>query len=156
MLKTILSVSGKSGLFKLISRGKGMLIVESLIDKTRIPVYTKDKALSLNEIAIYTLNKEVPLHVVLTNVKNKENGEKAAIDPNAAKPDDLRAYLAEILPDFDRERVYPSDIRKLILWYNLLIACGITEFTPAEEEKPKEDTPAQENTPAQEDVPTQE
>jgi hypothetical protein len=136
MLKTILSISGKPGLFKLVSQGKNMLIVESLADKKRIPAYAKDKVISLGDIAIYTDEEEVPLHVVLTGVKEKENGVKTAFNISSAKPDDLRAYLAAILPNFDREKVYPSDIRKLLSWYNLLIASGITDFTP--EEKPQE------------------
>ena len=81
------------------------------------------------------------MHEVLTNVKNKENGQQASI-PTSAKPDELRAYFAEILPNFDRERVYPSDIKKLISWYNILIGAGITEFTP--EEPASEETPAEE------------
>ena len=124
MLKTILSISGKPGLFKLVSHGKNMLIVESLADKKRVPAYAKDKVISLGDIAIYTNEAEVPLHEVLTNVKNKENGQQASVS-TSAKPDELRAYFAEILPNFDRERVYPSDIKKLISWYNILIGAGI-------------------------------
>lgn len=129
MLKEILSITGKPGLYKLVSQGKNMLIVESLIDKKRVPAYAKDKVISLGDIAIYTDETEVPLHEVLTSVKNKENGNQASID-SAAKPEVLRAYMAEVLPNFDRERVYPSDIKKLISWYNMLIAAGITDFTP--------------------------
>lgn len=142
MLKTILSISGKPGLFKLVSHGKNMLIVESLADNKRVPAYAKDKVISLGDIAIYTDEAEVPLHEVLTSIKNKENGGKASID-SSAKPDELRAYLAEVLPNFDRERVYPSDIKKLISWYNLLIAAGITDFTP---EEPAQETEAGEAT----------
>lgn len=131
MLKTILSISGKPGLFKLVSHGKNMLIVESLADQKRVPAYAKDKVISLGDIAIYTDEAEVPLHEVLTSVKNKENGGQASIT-TSAKPEELRTYFAEILPNFDRERVYPSDIKKLIAWYNLLIAAGITDFTPEE------------------------
>jgi hypothetical protein len=136
MLKTILSISGKPGLYKLVSQGKNMLIVESLSDQKRIPAYAKDKVISLGDIAVYTDEEEVPLHTVLTGVKAKENSELIAFNLSAAKPDELRAYLAEVLPTFDREKVYPSDIRKLLSWYNLLIASGITDFTP--EEKPQE------------------
>ncbi|MDR0431350.1 MAG: DUF5606 domain-containing protein [Tannerellaceae bacterium] len=138
MLKTILSISGKPGLFKLVSQGKNMLIVESLAEKKRVPVYAKDKVISLGDIAIYTDDKEIPLHEVLTSVKNKENGEKAPIDLPSAKPDALRAYFAEILPNFDRERVYPNDIKKLLSWYNLLIANDITDFTPEKKETKEE------------------
>lgn len=140
MLKTILSISGRPGLFRLVSRGKNMLIVESLADKKKVPAYAKDKVISLGDIAIYTNEAEVPLHEVLTSVKNKENGEKSSLNPSAAKPEELRAYMAEVLPEFDRERVYPSDIKKLLSWYNLLISAGITEFTPIEEIKAEEVT----------------
>ena len=84
----------------------------------------------------------ISLHEVLTSVKNKENGQQASVS-TSAKPDELRAYFAEILPNFDRERVYPSDIKKLISWYNILIGAGNTEFTPEEpvaEEAPAEET----------------
>lgn len=142
MLKTILSISGKPGLFRLISHGKNMLIVESLVDKKRVPAYAKDKVISLGDIAMYTDADEVPLHQVLTNLKNKENGEKASIS-TSAKPDELRAYFAEVLPNFDRDRVYPSDIKKLINWYNLLIGAGITDFTPVEVEEEAQEEEAQ-------------
>ena len=141
MLKTILSISGKPGLFKLVSHGKNMLIVESLADQKRVPAYAKDKVISLGDIAIYTDETEVPLHEVLTSVKNKENGGQASISPSA-KPDELRTYFAEVLPNFDRDRVYPSDIKKLISWYNLLISAGITDFTP--EEPAATEAPAEE------------
>ena len=135
MLKTILSISGKPGLYKLVSRGKNMLIVESLIDKKRIPAYAKDKVISLGDIAIYTDETEVPLHQVLESVKTKEEGKEASLNPSQATPNELRAYFAEVLPNFDRERVYPSDIKKLLTWYNLLINANITDFTPETEQK---------------------
>ena len=141
MLKTILSISGKPGLYKLVSHGKNMLIVESLTDKKRVPAYAKDKVISLGDIAIYTDEAEVPLHEVLTSVKNKENGAKVSINTSTAKPEELRTYFAEILPSFDRDRVYPSDIKKLLSWYNILIGAGITDFTPEEPaEEAKEET----------------
>lgn len=142
MLKTILSISGRPGLFRLVSHGKNMLIVESLADKKKVPAYAKDKVISLGDIAIYTNEGEVPLHEVLTSIKNKENAGKASVS-TSAKPDELRAYMAEVLPEFDRERVYPSDIKKLVSWYNLLVEAGITEFSPAE-------APAAEEVPAEE------
>lgn len=136
MLKTILSISGRPGLFKLVSQGKNMLIVESLADKKRVPAYAKDKVISLGDIAIYTTETEIPLHEVLTSVKEKEQGQKIAQLPGNA--DKLRAYMAEVLPEFDRERVYPSDIKKLLSWYNILIGAGMTEFTPEEKEAAEE------------------
>jgi hypothetical protein len=133
MLKEILSLTGKPGLFKLVSQGKNMLIVESLIDGKRMPAYTKDKVVSLGDIAIFTETAEIPLAKVLENVKAKENGGLCSIDPKSDN-DKLRKYMTEILPDYDRDRVYPSDIRKLLAWYNILINAQITEVESAEEE----------------------
>ena len=138
MLNTILSIAGKPGLYKLASQGKNMLIVESLTDNRKVPAYAKDKVISLGDIAIYTEEGEVPLHEVLTSMRNKEEGKVASLAPSKASSDDLRAYLAEVLPNFDRERVHVSDIKKLISWYNLLVSNGLTDFeeeTPAEEKE---------------------
>ena len=137
MLKEILSVTGKPGLFKLVSQGKNMLIVESLIDGKRIPAYTKDKVVSLGDIAIFTENAEVPLGQVLESVKAKENGGICSIDTKADN-EKLRKYMMEVLPEYDRDRVYPSDIRKMIGWYNLLINAKITDFV---QETKEEKTP---------------
>jgi hypothetical protein len=142
MLENILYVAGKSGLFKLVSKGKSIVIIESLVNKRRMPIYMKERVLSLGKITVHARENEVPLHEILTHIQNKEGGEKVKIDLSTAKPDDLRAYLAEILPDFDREKVYPSDIRKILSWYNLLISSGITNFTP--EAKPGEASPEEE------------
>ncbi|MDD2437929.1 MAG: DUF5606 domain-containing protein [Massilibacteroides sp.] len=139
MLKTILSVSGKPGLYRLVSHTKNMLIIESLVDKKRIPAYAKDKVISLGDIAIYTDSTEVPLYEVLTKLKEKENGEKSSLQLSKASPEELRQYFAEILPDYDRERVYPSDIKKLISWYNILNEAGITDFTPENTEDTEEE-----------------
>jgi len=132
MLKEILSIPGKPGLFKLVSQGKNMLIVESLIDGKRIPTYTKDKAVSLGDIAIFTEDAEIPLGQVFESVKTKESGAACSTDPKADN-DTLRKFMAEVLPDYDRDRVYPSDIRKLITWYNILVKSNITTFVAAEE-----------------------
>ena len=133
MLKKILSVSGKPGLYKLVSQGKSMLIVEALTDGRRLPVYAREKIISLGDIAIYTDGDEVPLYEVLNSVKAKEEGKAASsIDAVRATPDELRAYMAEVLPNFDRDRVYPTDIKRLLSWYNLLISAGITDFDPQE------------------------
>ena len=133
MLKKILSVSGKPGLYKLVSQGKSMLIVEALTDGRRMPVYAREKIISLGDIAIYTDGDEVPLYEVLNSVKAKEEGKAvSSIDTVRATPDELRAYMAEVLPNFDRDRVYPTDIKRLLSWYNLLIGAGITDFDPQE------------------------
>ena len=138
MLKTILSISGKPGLYKLISQGKNMLIVESVnAEKKRFPAYGNEKIISLVDIAMYTDDAEVPLYEVLEAIKEKEKSAAASIDPKKATPEQLREYLAEVLPNFDRERVYVADIKKLVSWYNILVANGITEFKP---EEAKEET----------------
>lgn len=114
-----------------------MLIVESLADKKRFPAYGNEKIISLGDIAMYTDTEDVPLKEVFLSMKKKENGAAVVMDLKKATADDLRAYLAEVLPTFDRDRVYPSDIKKLIVWYNLLVASGMTDFeeTPAGETK---------------------
>ena len=137
MQKTILSIAGKPGLFKLISRGKNNLIVEAL-DAThrRQPAFGTDRITSLADIAMFTDGDDVPLMQVLDNLKKLEDGKKATIDVKKASIDELRDYFAKVLPTFDRERVHGSDIKKLIQWYNILIDNGITDFM--EEMKPTE------------------
>ena len=140
MLKEILSVSGKPGLFKLISQGKNMFIAESLIDRKRIPVYMRDKVVSLGDISIYTDDEEIPLSTVLNNIKEKENGQ--AIDfTSSIKPEELKAYFETVLPNFDKDRVYPSDIKKIMTWYNLLVKEGLTEFVKREETEESSEDP---------------
>lgn len=133
MLRDILSITGKPGLYKLVSRGNNMLIVESLLDGKRVPTYARDKIVSLGEISMYTMSEDVSLSEVLTKLGEKEGLKVAAIDPKKAENDQLRDFFGEVLPDFDRDRVYPSDIRKLIQWYNILINAGITDFSIEEE-----------------------
>ena len=129
MLKKILSISGRPGL----------LIVEALSTGKRTLAYSHDKVTSLGDIAMYTQSGEEPLYKVLDSVKKKENGAVASVSPKADK-EVLRTYFAEILPDFDTERVYPTDISKLISWYNILVQSGITDFSVKEKgEAPKED-----------------
>jgi len=137
MLKEVLSISGKPGLFKLVSQGKNMYIAESLNDNKRIPIYPRDKVVSLGDIAIYTETEEVPLSTVLSNVYTKENGEPVNVKPLSSSSE-LIDYFKLILPDFDRERVYPSDIKKIINWYNILINAGFNSFEPKEKENTSE------------------
>ena len=133
MINNILSIAGKPGLYKLVSRGRNMLIVESLSTGKRTPTFPRDKVMSLADIAIYTTGDDKPLGEVLELVKSKTDGK--AIDIKAIGDDEaLRTYFGEILPEFDRERVYTTDIRKLFTWYNALLAAGITEFVKAEPE----------------------
>lgn len=132
MLKKIVSISGKPGLYKVISQGKNMLIVESLVDKKRMPAHSKDKVVSLADVSMFTDNGDKPLSEILESLKTKENGAIASIDAKA-DAQSLRTYFGEIVPDFDRDRVYPTDIKKLIQWYNLLIETENTDFASKEE-----------------------
>lgn len=142
MLKTILSISGKPGLYKLVSQGKNMLIVESLADKKRMPAYGNEKIISLGDIAMYTDAEDVPLKDVLKAMKEKENGEPASIDVKKASAAELQQYLGEVLPNYDRDRVHQSDIKKLISWYNILVKSGLTDFEEKDEEAETEKTEA--------------
>ena len=139
MLRPILSISGRPGLYRLVSQGKNMLIVESLKDKRRFPAYANDKVISLGDISIYTDNGDVALADVLEKVKEKNEG-KAVNVKGIANVEAVREYFGEILPDFDRERVYTTDIKKLLNWYNALIEAGITDFKEevVSAEKPEE------------------
>lgn len=140
MLRTILSVSGKPGLYKLISQGKNMLILEALdATKKRFPAYGHDKVISLGDIAMYTDAEEVALGEVLESVKTKENGSVASLDYKKATADELHAFMAEVLPTYDRDRVHTSDIKKLIQWYNILVSNGVTEFAAPKEEAAAEE-----------------
>ena len=137
MQQTILAISGKPGLYKLISRGKNNLIVESL-DSThrRLPAFASDRITSLADVAMFTQTDDVPLMTILQSIKNLENGKKASLDYKKASADELHEYFTKILPQWDRDRVKNSHIQKLIQWYNILVEAGITDFE--EEMKPTE------------------
>lgn len=137
MLKEILSITGRPGLYKLVSEGKNMFVVQSLIDQKKIPIFPRDKVVSLGDIAIYTDVDEVSLASVFQNIKEKENGGSIDYNPSISQ-DELRKYFGEVLPNFDKERVYPSDIKKIMSWYNLLLKSGITDFKKVEEEEKEE------------------
>lgn len=135
MLKTILSISGRQGLFRLAGRGKNMLIVESLLTGKRSPAYSHDKVISLGDISMYTTSNDVPLYQVLESLKAVAEGKSVDAPEGDAQ---VRELFRKVLPEFDEERVYTADIRKLISWYNQLLAAGITDFAPAEEENSTE------------------
>jgi hypothetical protein len=117
-----------------------MLILETLdATKKRVPAYSHDKVIALGDIAMYTDAEEVALAEVLESVKNKENGAVASVDYKKASAEELHAFMAEVLPSYDRDRVHTSDIKKLIQWYNILVSNGVTEFIPAEEETATEE-----------------
>ncbi len=128
-LSNILSITGKGGLFKLISRTPNSFIVESLEDGHRFPAFSHDGVATLDNIAIFTEEGEVTLQSVFQSIYKKENGAKKEMpkENNA-----LKAYFAEVLPEYDRERVYVSNIKKVIAWYNLLVAHNLVDL---EEEK---------------------
>lgn len=135
MLKTVLSVAGKPGLYKLVSSGRNMLIVEALdASKKRMPIHGIDKVVALGDIAMYTDDEEVPLWQVLESVKTKCEGAACAVDYKKASNEELADFFAEVLPNYDRDRVYMSHVRKLIQWYNILVEAGLTNFTPEEVE----------------------
>lgn len=142
MIRTILSIAGKPGLFKLVSRGRNMLIVESLSTGKRTPAYSHDKVISLGDIAIYTTGEDKPLGEVLELVKAKTEGKPVDLK-SFADDVDMRTFFAEILPEFDDDRVYNADIRKLFQWYNQLLAAGIDTYVDAPEEEPAESEKAE-------------
>ena len=129
MQQTILAISGKPGLYKLVSRGKNNLIVETL-DGThrRIPAFATDRITSLADIAMFTETDDVPLMDVLESVKELEQGAVTSIDVKKASGKELQDYFTKVLPEWDRDRVHNSDIKKLLSWYNILIEAGITDF----------------------------
>ena len=129
MLRTILAISGKPGLYKLVSRAQNSLIVETL-DAThkRLPAFATDRITSLGDIAMFTETEDVPLFKVLMSLQTLEVGKKSSVDYKKASGDELREYFAKILPNFDRDRVHNSDIKKLIQWYNILIENGVSDF----------------------------
>ena len=125
MGKTILAISGKPGLYELVSRGKGTLIVESLSDHKRMPAFASDRVTSLGDIAMYTDEDDKPLGEILIALRDMESGKKASLDYKKASGKQLTDYFAKFVPNFDRDRVHSSDIKKLIQWYNILVEAGI-------------------------------
>ncbi len=141
-LTGIIAISGKPGLYKVVAQGKNNIIVESLETKKKLPAYASDRISALEDISIYTYDEDKPLREIYTDIFKKENGGTTISHKEDAKK--LSAYLLEVLPSYDQERVYPSDIKKLFQWYNMLHAAGelkleeeVAEVAPeAAEEKP--------------------
>lgn len=132
MLKGILAISGHSGLFKLVAESKNSIIVESLDTKKRIPVYSTAKVSALEDIAIYTYEGDTPLKDIFKAISEKEEGG-ASLSPKASGKE-LKVYFEEIVPEFDADRVYVSDIKKVLVWYNALQEKDMLDFTEVEEE----------------------
>lgn len=131
-LDKILSITGKPGLYKLITQTRAGFVAESLMDKKRLSVSVRQNVSVLSEIAIYTLTEEIPLKDVFEKIKEKENGQKTSVKPKDGK-DKLEAYFFDVLPDYDEDRVYASDIKKVIQWYNLLLEHDLLDDLEAEE-----------------------
>ncbi len=133
-LKDILSISGKGGLYKYISQARNGIIVESFEDGKRVAVHSTAKVSALEDIAIFTEKEEIPLAEIFKKIYEKEGGNKT-ID-HKSPPEELKNFMESILPDYDRDRVYVSDMKKLVLWYNILISHKLLK--PEEEEKESE------------------
>jgi hypothetical protein len=130
MLKGILSVSGQSGLFKLVAESKNNIIIESLETFKRMPVYSTSKVSALEDIAIYTVEGDVPLKEIFKAISEKENGGPA-ISPKASS-NELKVYFEQVVPQYDKDRVYISDIKKVLLWYNTLQGKDLLDFSEEE------------------------
>jgi len=139
MLKGLLAISGHSGLFKMVAESKNHIIVESLDTQKRMPVYASAKVSALEDIAIYTDEEEVSLKDVFKAIAEKENME--ATIPAKSSANELKTYFAEILPNYDKDRVYVSDIKKVIQWYNALQKHNLLDFSKEEKQEEEKTTP---------------
>ncbi|MBN1198919.1 MAG: DUF5606 domain-containing protein [Bacteroidales bacterium] len=139
-LSKILSISGKPGLYKVISQAKNAVIVESLIDQKRFPAFGHEKISSLEEISVFSSDEDLPLKEVLKKIHNHSQG-KESVDPKS-EPALLQEFFREAVPEYDQERVYPSDIRKILTWYNLLLKHDLLDFK--EDEKEEEEKSSEE------------
>ncbi len=137
MLKEILAISGQPGLFKLISKGNNSIIVESLINGKRFPSFSTSKIISLEDIAIYTDSGEVSLKEVYKKIVSDEELKKG-IDPKSSS-NVLKDYFLKVLPDYDRDRVYVSDMKKVLQWYKILLDKDLLQFTEEAEEVKSEE-----------------
>ncbi len=128
-MEKILSIVGRSGLYRMVNQGKNLLVVES-IDSShrRMPAFSTDKIINLSEVAIYAKNNEVPLWQVLMIVGEREKFGKCSLDYKKCTSQELHRYFAEVLPSYDHNRVHDSDIRRLVQWYNILVEGGYTDF----------------------------
>ena len=135
-LSKILSITGRPGLYKLIGESKTNLVVESLSDGKRGPAFSHERISTLKDISIYTEDEDVPLEEVFRKIYELKEGQPV-LNPKKASADEIKALFAEVLPDYDRDSVYVSDMKKVFTWYNYLLEKGMMEF-PEEEEKTTE------------------
>lgn len=140
-LKGIIAISGRPGLFKVVAQGKNNVIVESMIDKKRFPAYASEKISTLEDISIFTYDEDVRLTEVLKSIYEKNEGKEAISHKEDMKV--LEKELKNHLPNYDQERVYPSDIRKVFQWYNLLQKADLLK--PEETEAPVEEKSSKES-----------
>ncbi|MBO5933792.1 MAG: DUF5606 domain-containing protein [Bacteroidaceae bacterium] len=135
MLSEILNISGKPGLYLLLTGGKGALIVESLdAEKKRLPIHRTDKVVSLGDISIFTDEEEMPLRRVFQLIEEKYGKDQVlTVDLKKASNQELLEFMAGVVADFDRERVYPSHVKKIISWYNILVQSKQNDFSEPEE-----------------------
>lgn len=136
-LSKVVAISGKPGLFLVTTNGGGKLIVESLLDGKRIPAFANDKISSLEEISIFTTGEDKPLKEVFMSIHEKL-GDNIGFDPKKASPVELKEKFMLVLPDYDEDAVYQSDMKKVFQWYQLLNDKKILDFTPEEEDKAEE------------------
>lgn len=134
MLRRIISITGKPGLFRMLGQGNRRIIVEDITTGRRFPALERDKIISLGDIAMYTQGSDKPLGEILDLVYAKEEGKEVDVK-KLSEEGKLREEFALILPDYDEDRVHDSDIKKLFNWYNLLVASGMKKFAEEEEEK---------------------
>lgn len=142
-LSKIMSISGKNGLFKLISQGKNNFIVESLEDGKRVPAFSHDGIATLDNISIFTEDEDVSLTSVFQSIFKKENGNP--VPSNINDNTSLKKYFQEILPNYDKERVYVSNIKKVISWYNILIKHNLIDIEEPQAEAQTETTDNENN-----------
>lgn len=138
-LREIISISGKPGLYKIVSQGNRSLIVENVTDKKRVPTGQRDKIISLGDIAMYTIAEDLPLSEILDKLYAFEEGKKIDVKALVAS-NGLGEEFGKVIENYDRDRVYPSDIKKLFNWYNILVDAGYTKFSPEEEAVAEEET----------------
>jgi hypothetical protein len=139
-LEKVLSIAGKPGLYKLKTQTRAGFLAESLLDGKTINVSGRHNVSLLSEIAIYTLTEEVPLREVFEKIAKKEDGKEAM--GHKASKEELEEYFFGIMPDYDEDRVYPSDIKKVLQWYNLLVKNELTDFSEPKAAKSEDEKEA--------------
>lgn len=139
-LKDYMTISGKPGLYKTVAQSKTGVIVESLVDGKRFQAFTTDKVSSLGEISIYTDTDDMPVREVFRLMQEKET--EVSLPGPKSDDKEIKAYFDKVVPQYDRERFYPSHMRKVISWFNLLVSKGVTDFSePAEATADEESQP---------------